>query len=177
LAELVIRVAAHADRAAFAELFKLLAPKVKAYMKRLGSDDALAEDLAQDVMVTLWHRAATFDPARASVMTWVYTIARNRRIDRLRRDMQQNAERLYAPVDDAPEPLADQQLEQAQRDARLKRAIAELPPEQSKLLVLAFYGDKSHTEIAAASGVPLGTVKSRVRLALERLRKALAGEV
>ena len=172
LATLMRRIAVDADRAAFTELFTILAPKVKGHMRRLGLNDAAAEDLAQDTMASVWHRAKSFDPARASVVTWVFTIARNRRIDLARRDGRATLEPV-AEEEESGDPGPDQLFEVIEREQRLRAAVAALPKEQADMLRLAFYADKSHNEIAAESGLPLGTIKSRVRLALERLRKAL----
>lgn len=177
LAALVRKVAETADRAAFAALFSHVGPRLKSYLLRLGSPDAEAEDLLQDVMVTLWHKAADFDPTRASVNTWLFTIARNKRIDRLRRDKHIDwdaddpALTPDAAVDQAPS--ADQAYALAQQSDRLRAAIALLPPEQADLLHLAYWDDRSHSDIATTANLPLGTVKSRLRLALARLRAVL----
>ncbi len=174
LVALVRRIAASADRAAFAEVFILLAPRVKAFLIRLGCDGATAEELTQDVMLAIWHRAGQFDPARAAPTTWVFTIARNLRIDRLRR------ERWVEPDPDdphfvvAPVDSAETDIEIAERQSRLHQAIADLPEEQAQLIHMAYFEDKAHIGIAAERNLPLGTVKSRLRLAVSRLKKALA---
>jgi RNA polymerase sigma-70 factor (ECF subfamily) len=172
LGNLVRRIAATGDRAAFAELFGLLAPRVKAFLIRLGCDGGMAEELAQDVMFTVWHRAGQFDPTRASPTTWIFTIARNLRIDRLRR------ERWVEP--EADDPLfvaavesAEIGIEIAERQIRLHRAIADLPEEQAELIHMAYFQDKAHSGIATERNLPLGTVKSRLRLAVSRLKKAM----
>jgi len=177
LGELVRRIAAAGDRAAFAELFGLLAPRVKAFLMRLGCDGATAEELTQDVMFTVWHRAGQFDPARAAPTTWVFTIARNLRIDRLRR------ERWVEP--DRDDPLfiaelvdsAETGIEIAERQIRLHKAIADLPQEQAQLIQMAYFEDKAHTGIATERNLPLGTVKSRLRLAVSRLKKAMSQDL
>jgi RNA polymerase sigma-70 factor (ECF subfamily) len=172
-ADLIARVARHQDRAAFAVLFGHFAPRVKAYLMRLGADDGSAQELAQEVMLALWRRAASFNPALASVGTWVFTIARNKRIDRLRRERRPEID----PDDPAlaPDPAigADVALDSAQTGDRLRTAIANLPEEQAALLRMAYFEDKSHSTIAAETRLPLGTVKSRIRLALGRLRGVL----
>ena len=171
--DLLLAVGRARDRAAFAALFGHFAPRLKAYLRRLGSDAAAAEELAQEVMLLVWRRAETFDPAQASASTWVFTIARNRRIDALRREQRPEID----PDDPAlvPDPVepADRALETAQATGRLRAALKELPPEQAELLRMAYFEDKPHSAIAAERGLPLGTVKSRLRLALERLRKVL----
>ena len=169
LAADLIAVARDSDRQAFARLFRHFAPRVKAYLMRLGSDDAAAEDLMQDVMLTVWRRAPTYDPGLAGVSTWVFTIARNRRIDALRR-----APRLPADLDDPLRPAAAATPEAAadaqQWEDKMSAAIATLPAEQAAMLRLAYFDDRSHSDIATALDLPLGTVKSRLRLAIGRLR-------
>ena len=176
LAELVRRIAAVSDRTAFAELFEVLAPRVRSFLIRLGSDGGTAEELTQEVMLAVWHSARQFDPSQAAVTTWVYTIARNRRIDWLRR------ERWAEP--DPDDPLfvqekvdsAETDVETAERQSRLHRAIADLPEEQAQLIYMAFFQDKAHSGIAVERNLPLGTVKSRLRLAMTRLKKALGSD-
>jgi RNA polymerase sigma-70 factor (ECF subfamily) len=167
-AGLMLRVRDRQDRAAFAALFRHFAPRVKAFLMKSGAGAALAEECAQDVMATLWQKAHLFDPARASVATWVFTIARNKRIDALRKDRRAEPEEL----DWGPEPEPDQaELMEAQEETeRLGRALAALPEKQRRLIERAFYGELSHSEIAAETGLPLGTIKSRIRLALDKLR-------
>jgi len=171
-AALVARIAA-ADRLAFADLYRQFQPRLRAYLRRLGADRALADELVQETMLQVWRRAGTFDSRQSSVATWVFTIARNKRIDVFRREKRPEID----PEDPAwqpdPEPAADVAFDASRREARLKAAIADLPPEQAEMLRRAFFDDLSHTEIAEATGLPLGTVKSRVRLALSRLRRAL----
>ena len=169
---LMCRVRDAQDKTAFAALFRHFAPRVKGYLMKAGATATLAEECAQDVMATMWHKAHQFDPARASVATWVFTIARNRRIDALRRARRPEPEML----DWGPESEPDQAdvYELAQENRRLGEALADLPEKQRKLIERAYYGDLSHTEIAAETGLPLGTIKSRIRLALERLRHQMS---
>jgi len=159
------------DEAAFARLFGHFAPRLKAFLIKGGAEPAQAEDLAQDVMATVWHKAAQFDPARAGVATWIFTIARNRRIDALRRARRPEPEDLpWGPEDD---PGPHEALALQQDSARLAAALADLPEAQRRLVERAFWGELSHSEIAAETGLPLGTIKSRIRLALEKLRHRL----
>ncbi|MBV8165892.1 MAG: sigma-70 family RNA polymerase sigma factor [Alphaproteobacteria bacterium] len=169
-AALVARIAQQQDRSAFVALFDHFAPRVKAYLMRLGADDSTAEELAQEVMLAIWRRAASFNPALASVSTWVFTIARNKRIDRLRRERHPEIDADDPALVPDPEPAADETLDAAKSGTRLRAAIADLPEEQSRLLLMAYFEDKSHRAIAAETRLPLGTVKSRIRLALGRLR-------
>lgn len=171
---LLLRVAREQDRAAFTELFGYYGPRVKSYLARLGADAASAEDLMQDVMLVVWRRASTYDPQQAAVSTWIFTIARNKRIDALRRDRRPN----FDPSDpgfvpNAP-PEPDQEASAAQWEGHIATAIAAMPAEQAEMIRLAYFNDLSHSDIAARLGVPLGTVKSRLRLALSRLRLRFA---
>jgi RNA polymerase sigma factor (sigma-70 family) len=167
----LIRVRIDRDRAAFAALFRHFAPRVKAFLMKSGASEALAEECTQDVMATVWHKAHLFDPERASVATWVFTIARNRRIDALRKSRRPEPEDLTWGPDHEPDQAEVLALQQ--ESERLGRALAQLPDKQRDLIERAFYGDRSHSEIAAETGLPLGTIKSRIRLALDRLRHEL----
>ena len=173
MSALVVKVAREADKAAFTELFDHFAPRVKAYLMRLGAQAGQAEDLTQDVMVTVWRKAALFDERQASAATWIFTIARNRRIDAIRRTRRPEIDPndpLFVP--DA-EPQPDAVLVTAEREDRLRAAMAKLSDDQRALLVQAFYDGKSHSEIAAATRLPLGTVKSRLRNIFAKLRGLL----
>ncbi|MEY8838455.1 sigma-70 family RNA polymerase sigma factor [Cribrihabitans sp. XS_ASV171] len=169
--EQVLRIRDAQDQEAFAELFRHFAPRVKAFLIRSGSDPALAEECAQEVMATLWHKAHLFDPGRASVATWVFTIARNRRIDLIRRQRRPEPEDLPWGPEAEPEPAEVVSLKQ--ETAQLRNAMSALPKAQRELIEKAYFGDLSHREIAAQTGLPLGTIKSRIRLALDRLRHAM----
>lgn len=165
------RIRDRQDQAAFAALFEHFAPRVKGFLMRSGADASLAEECAQEVLATCWHKAHMFDPARASVATWIFTIARNRKIDVLRKARRPEPEDLgWGPEE---EPAQTDILALQQDTARLGLALAELPPAQRELIEKAYFGDLSHSEIAAETGLPLGTIKSRIRLALERLRHAM----
>ncbi|MDB5664801.1 MAG: polymerase subunit sigma [Cypionkella sp.] len=168
-AALMVAVRDSQDREAFAALFQHFAPRVKGFLMKSGTDAAMAEDCAQDVMATLWNKAALYDPARASVATWVFTIARNRRIDLARKARRPEPDAL----DWGPDSQPDQAdiYEAGQETARLVAALSALPEKQRTLIQRAFYGELSHSEIAAETGLPLGTIKSRIRLALDRLRQ------
>ena len=172
-ADCVEAIAERADKAAFARLFAHFAPRLKAYLLRLGLPGAQAEEVAQEVMVTVWRKAASFDRRQASVATWVFRIARNRRIDVFRRD-QRAALDVHDPIfQPAPEAAPDAASEAAERETQVRLAMAELPPDQRDLVRAHFYEDLSHSQIAERTGVPLGTVKSRLRLAFGKLRLRL----
>ena len=172
-AEWIRAIAENEDRAAFASLFEFYAPRIKAMLMRLGAAADAAEDFAQETLLTVWRKAAYFDPARASASAWIFTIARNLRIDRLRGD---NRAKLYAPYDmvepEAPED-PDTALGAAERDARVRAALKELSQEQVRVVQLSFFEGRAHGDIATLLNLPLGTVKSRVRLAMARLRNLL----
>lgn len=172
-ASLVRAVAQRQDREAFTRLFDHFAPRVNGYLQRFGADVALAEEITQEVMVTLWRKASLFDPAKSSLSTWLFRIARNRRIDAMRRnrvDYLDPNEPALAPSDDTDLEAA---LDSSQREDAVRLAMASLPAEQLQLVRLAFFESLSHSEIAERTGLPLGTVKSRIRLAFTRLRRTL----
>lgn len=170
---LLLQVAAK-DRDAFAELFRRFAPRVAGFLRR-ALPEGRADEVLQDVMLRVWQKAPTYRPEKASPTTWIFAIARNARIDALRRDGRPEPEPddpLWVPA--APEP-PDVRVEQAHRDARVREALRGLPEPQVEVLERAYVQGQSLAEIAEALAVPLGTVKSRVRLAMERLRAVLPG--
>lgn len=169
--ELVARIRDSQDRAAFARLFRHFGPRVKAFLMKSGANESLAEECTQEVMATLWTKAHMFDPSRASVSTWVFTVARNRKIDALRRLRRPEPEDL--PWGPEAEPDQEDVLSLQQESEKLTKAIANLPEKQRELIERAYFGDLSHSEIAEETGLPLGTIKSRIRLALDRLRHAM----
>ena len=168
---LIVRVRDDQDKKAFGDLFRHFAPRIKGFLMKSGSSDTLAEEVAQDVMATVWQKAGLFDPARASVATWIFTIARNRKIDILRKQRRPEPEDL--PWGPSAEPDQEDTIALQQDTVRLRAAIAELPEKQRDLVKQAYFGELSHSEIATETGLPLGTIKSRIRLALERLRHEL----
>lgn len=168
--DLLVRVAA-GDRTAFGALFGKFAPKVKGYLIRLGANGAIAEDLAQDAMVSVWRRAGSFDRAKAKASTWIFVIARNAWIDRLRRE---KVELAYRAGMDDPEESSDESPDDAavrvQTEEQIAEALATLSEEQRQVVRLSFFEERPHSEIAERLSLPLGTVKSRLRLALIKLR-------
>ena len=174
-AALMASVAQRRDRAAFAELFDYYSPRLNAYLLRLGADGATAEEITQETMVTLWRKAELFDPSKSSLATWLYRVARNRRIDVARRDRVDYVDPTEYALDipDDQTPDADGQLDAQTREDVLRGAMEDLPEEQRALVRLAFFDSLSHSEIAMRTGLPLGTVKSRIRLAFSRLRRTL----
>lgn len=172
-AELLACVARDRDRQAFARLFHHFGPRLKTFFMRWSVSSGVAEDLVQETMLNVWRRASYFDRSRASVSTWIFTIARNVRIDYLRR--QRDPSTLLPDPEPAPMSLEDGLLG-AERDARVRRALAGLSTEQQTIIRLSYFSEKSQAEIADELGIPLGTVKSRTRLAMNRLRALLEDE-
>ncbi|MGY9049807.1 MAG: sigma-70 family RNA polymerase sigma factor [Rhodobacterales bacterium] len=165
------RIRDQQDQAAFVELFQHFAPRVKGFLMRSGLEAALAEECVQEAMATVWHKAHLFDPSRASVATWVFTIARNKKIDALRRQRRPEPEELTWGPESEPDQ-ADVLVLQEETQ-HLGAALATLPAKQRELIEKAYFGDLTHSEIAEQTGLPLGTIKSRIRLALERLRHSM----
>lgn len=174
LTALLCAVGQSQDRAAFAQLFRHFAPRVKSYLLRLGGDAAGAEEVMQETMVNVWRKADRYDPSKANASTWIFTIARNLRIDAFRRDRHPEID----PDDPAfvPDPpeAPDQSIEREQSATKLTEAIARLSEAEQSLLRLSFFEDLSHSIISERLGLPLGTVKSRLRLAFGKLRTSLS---
>jgi len=168
-------IALTGDRQAFAALFKHFAPRVKSYLIKLGTSEGLAEELVQEAMVNVWRKAATFDAERSSVSTWIFTIARNLRIDHFRRQDNRMPGGEEFETDEMVDPAAepDDCLSAAQRERGVRLALAQLPAEQAQVLRLSFFEEHAHARIASELGIPLGTVKSRVRLAVNHMRRLL----
>jgi RNA polymerase sigma factor (sigma-70 family) len=173
MSALLVAIAATRDKQMFAKLFGYYAPRVKAYLMRQGTDSATAEELAQEALLIVWRRADSFDPAKASAATWIFTIVRNLRIDALRK-MRRPEFDVDDPalVPDPPRP-PDDALQYDQLEQRVREALSQLPEEQAEVIRLSFFEDKPHGEIAALLRLPLGTVKSRLRLAVRRLQPLL----
>ncbi len=175
-AGLIRAVAADQDRGAFAALFEHFAPRVKTFMRRSGASDARADELAQETLLMVWRKAALFDPASVGASAWIFTIARNLRIDASRREKRGAANEvsdldLEFFIDDSPQP--DIHLSAAQNEIRVRAALATLSEEQLRVVELSFYEEHAHAEIARMLKIPLGTVKSRLRLAMNKLRNML----
>ena len=173
--QLVVAIAESRDRDAFAVLFRHFAPRIKTFMMRAGMAPAAAEELAQETMLAVWQKASYFDGSRAGAATWIFTIARNLRIDRFRRQNLSVAPGGFADPSREPEavPTGEAIALVAERERRVREALALLSEEQAHIVRLAYFGEKPHSMIAAELGIPLGTVKSRIRLAMGRLRVAL----
>lgn len=173
MTELLVRIGQTRDVETFELLFRHFAPRVKAYMARTGSASQ-AEELMQETMVAVWNKAAMFDPAKGAASTWVFSIARNLRIDFYRRERHPEFDENDPAFQPAAEPAADRVMEGEQSARLVQSALRTLPPDQAEVMRLAFFEDSSQSEIAATLSLPLGTVKSRMRLAFQKLRSVLA---
>ncbi len=158
------------DKSAFSNIFKHFAPRLKSFLVKAGSTDMQAEEVIQEVMIAIWTKSSTYDSNKSSVSTWVYTIARNKRIDKIRKEkrhyISESDEGLEIPVDSTQE----KEIFSAQVSNSLKKYMSNLPEEQSKLLKLSYFYNKTHADISEELKIPLGTVKSRIRLALTKMR-------
>ena len=174
LAELITRIALQRDREAFGRLFQLVGPQVKGMLVRQGADHGTAEEIAQDTLLAVWRKAELYVAGRGSAVTWIYTIARNLRIDRIRREVpwQELGEDHLEQA--SSEPLQDELLAAGQIQARLRSVVETLPADQGEVVALAYVEGLSHGEIAERLGIPLGTVKSRMRLAYQKIKDSLA---
>lgn len=165
------------SRSAFALLFDVFAPKLKAYYRKGGVEGGIAEDLVQEVMLTIWRLADRYSASLGSPSTWIYTIARNRLIDHIRREQVRRGDLSDPTIQPEPIQTSDDLIDQQQRYIALKAALDMLPKEQSDILKMAFFDYKSHSAIALERNLPLGTVKSRIRMAVKKLRDGLAGKL
>jgi RNA polymerase sigma-70 factor, ECF subfamily len=173
MADLLQQVAVDRSVDAFRQLFQAYAPRVKSYMMRQGADPNTAEELAQETLLTVWRKAALYSGEKGSPTTWIFTIARNLRIDRLRREF---------PWQELPEGhdemassdiMPDEAVSEAERAVRVQAALASLPEDQHEVVSLSYIEGLSHSEIAERLKLPLGTVKSRMRLAYQKIREAV----
>jgi RNA polymerase sigma factor (sigma-70 family) len=173
-AALIGRVA-EGDRDAFRHLFEHFAPRVKGMMLKSGASSDDAEEIAQETLLAVWRKAAQFDALSAGASAWIFTIARNLRIDRVRRAARSGVVDQEAELDYLVDPAesADDAMVRDNEAERIARALSTLSEDQSAAIRLSFIEERPHPEIADALGIPLGTVKSRIRLAMNRLRALL----
>ncbi|NCF46313.1 MAG: sigma-70 family RNA polymerase sigma factor [Alphaproteobacteria bacterium] len=170
---LLLRVGSDRDRFAFKKLYEHFAPRLKSFLLRIGSDMSAAEEICQESMIMVWRRAETFNPDSAGASTWIFTIARNKRIDKLRKDNRPLPDLNDPSFFQIPVDKSDDILQRLEEEKKITNALKNLPPEQAKLILSAYYEEKSHRKIADETNLPLGTVKSRIRLAINRLRSQL----
>lgn len=173
MSDLLVAVAERKDRAAFVRLFDHFAPRVKSYLKRLGVGDSQAEDLVQEVMLTVWRKSWQYDPQKARATTWIFTIARNKRIDAIRRERRPELDPNDPALVPDPEASPDEAASAGEWRDLIRQAITQVPDEQAMILRRHFFEEKTHDVIAKELGLPLGTVKSRIRLAMRKLRRNL----
>lgn len=174
--ELITRIAQDRDRPAFVRLYKYFAPRVKSYLIGQRVPPDIADEVMQEVMLAVWNKAGLFDPSKAAASTWIFAIARNKRIDRIRKDTKPELDPEEPSLLPGDFEAADDNVLNRQRRAAVAAALVELPGDQRAVIELSFMKGLSHAEIAEQIGVPLGTVKSRIRLAFQRLRGEL-GEI
>jgi len=170
---LVVLVAENRDRTAFMQIFRYFAPRVKGFLVGRGLTSHAADDVLQEVMLAIWNKAGSYDPAKAAISTWIFTIARYKYIDRLRRESRHKTDSDDLDLKPSDAPVADENVLQDQRQIAVQAAIANLPADQQSVIFLSFIKGLAHSEIAEQLGLPLGTVKSRIRRAFARLREEL----
>lgn len=173
-AECLFRVGRDHDRNAFTQLFDYYAGRLKSFYMQQGMNSQTAEELVQDVFVTIWRKAAQFDPAKANASTWIYTIARNKRIDHIRKGIRRPEDIVeFLPDTEIDEDLSpEEKVIQNDIGERIQAIIKTLPKEQALIIQQSYFQGLTHQEIAIKNKIPLGTVKSRMRLAMERLKHA-----
>lgn len=173
MADFLQRIAERGDVEAFRKLFQSYAPRVKSYMMRQGADANTAEELTQETMMTVWRKASLYSVEKGSATTWIYTIARNLRIDRLRKEIAWVALPEGYDQQESPDALPDVVMSEQERKKRVQEALAVLPADQLEVVSLSYIDGLSHSEIADRLGLPLGTVKSRMRLAYQKVRELI----
>jgi RNA polymerase sigma-70 factor (ECF subfamily) len=170
---LVVRVAESRDRAAFIEIFEYFAPRVKSYLIGKNQSPQLADEVLQEVMLAVWEKAGSYKPDKAAVSTWIFTIARNKHVDRIRKESRPDFDAEDPALKPAESPLTDDQASEDERKESVRAAMANLPADQFSVIYMSFMQGMAHAEIAAQLELPLGTVKSRIRLGFQRLREDL----
>lgn len=173
MAEFLNRIATTGDASAFRDLFEIYAPRVKAYMMRQGADPTTAEELAQETLLTVWRKANLYSGDRGNATTWIFTIARNLRIDKLRKEMTWVELPEGREEEASDDPLPDERVEVKERQKRVQAALAQLPADQHEVVALSYIEGLTHSQIAERLRLPLGTVKSRMRLAYLKIREAV----
>ncbi len=173
----LLSLVARGDQQAFVRLFNHFAPRIVTYLRHGGTPATVAEELAQDAMVTVWRKAERYDPSLGAVATWIFAIARNLRIDRYRREggehrgVDQELDLDGQIVDPGTSP--EESFDARQRESRVREAMEQLSPQQAHLLRLSFFAESPHADIARDLRVPLGTAKAQIRRALLKMRRFL----
>jgi len=171
--ELLHAISSRRDRVAFGMLVDDFAPRLRSFLRRGGATETEIDDVVQETMLKVWRRAEQFDASRGGPSTWIFTIARNERINLLRKEIRPELDPNDPALVPEPERPADEQVAEEQDATLLRAALETLPADQAEILHLAFFRDLSHSAIAERLSLPLGTVKSRIRLAVGRLRNCL----
>jgi len=171
--EALAKVAESQDIGSFKKIFDYFSPRLKSFLMRSGADEAIAEEIIQETMTIIWTKADYYDPKVASPSTWIYTIARNKKIDILRKSRKAILEDIDTAILPPVESKADENIEHDQKFEMIAQYLDDLPEDQLNLLKMNFFEEKSHGEISEITKIPLGTVKSRIRLALEKIRGKL----
>lgn len=171
--QLIARIATDKDKAAFEMLFDAYAPRVKFFLMRNGTPAESAEELAQEALLTVWRKASYFSTTRGSASAWIFTIARNLRIDETRRAKRAQLYAMIGDFDQVEQAQPDEIVSDIEHADRVRAAMQELPPEQLEVVKWSFVEGVAHSDIADRLGLPLGTVKSRLRLAMRRMKKSL----
>ncbi|MGI9353971.1 MAG: sigma-70 family RNA polymerase sigma factor [Rhizobiaceae bacterium] len=171
--QLITRIARTQDKSAFAALFDAYAPRVTFLLIRNGASPESAEELAQEALLTVWRKARYFSADRGSASAWIFTIARNLRIDETRRDKRAQLYAMVNEFDEVDPDRPDDLVNTAEHAKRVRAAMSELPEDQLEVVNCSFVEGAAHSEIAERLGLPLGTVKSRLRLAMRRMKKSL----
>ena len=161
------------DQDCFMRIYDHFAPRVRLYLRGLGVGEAVAEDLAQEAMLRLWQRADSYDASRSSIATWLFRIARNLHIDRLRRETHWTTVETPLDIQEEPHRADFSTAESYVAHVDLNERIERLPAIQARLLRMSYFEAKSHLEISTELGMPLGTVKSHIRRAFQRLQAGL----
>ncbi|TNF02850.1 MAG: sigma-70 family RNA polymerase sigma factor [Gammaproteobacteria bacterium] len=173
--ELLSTLARTQDKQLFIQLFRHFAPRIKGYIVRLGLTEGTAEELTQETMLLMWRKAHLFNPAKAAASTWIYTLARNQSIDWMRKQKYPEYD-IDSWLGEEGEPVEESGAEQSIISDRVAVAIHQLPENQAQVIYMSFYEGRTHSEIADRLSIPLGSVKSRIRLAAEKLKLTLGGE-
>jgi len=166
LKDLIFKIAKSQDKASFDKIFKYFAPRIMGYLVSSGTNRAISEEITQEVLSVVWQKAYQFDQKVANVSTWIFTIARNKRIDRVRKN-----ENPYYNLTDLIDSLYSNSSAQNQEiEEGIDDILSELNEEEKKLLKMNFLEGKSHKMISKETKTPLGTIKSRIRSALHKMR-------
>ena len=174
---LLVNIGESRDKVSFKKIYKYFSPRIKGYIMKLGAEESMAEEIVQETMTTIWRKSDTYDPKNAGASTWIFTIARNKRIDRLRKDGKKLSNLIDPSLQPQSEKMPDENLIDKEIKAEFSLILKKISPDQAKIIKAAYYEGKTHKEISDEIKIPLGTVKSRVRLALKHIKDELGGKL